>query len=93
MAIGASGSLESALSTLAPRLLEHRPDHDDTIVASPASAAAYDLARVSAAQRLRDLAAAADLLAGPGRPVEDNRRQPTGNKRQLVVGPDLQGLH
>lgn len=92
-AIGASGSLESALSTLAPHLLERRPDHDDTIVASPASAAAYDLARVSAAQRLRDLAAAADLLAGPGRPVEDNRRQPTGNKRQLVVGADLRGLH
>jgi gluconokinase len=92
-AIGARDSLESALSALAPHLLEPWPDHDDTVVASPASAAAYDLARGSAAERLRDLAAAADLLAGPRRPVEDNRRQPTGNKRQLVVGPDLQGLH
>ena len=88
------GALWRARCRPSPRTCSSpEPDHDDTVVASPASAAAYDLARVSAAQRLRDLAAAADLLAGPSRRMEDNLRQPTGNKRQLVVGADLQGLH
>ena len=78
-AVGARGSLESALSALAPTCSSPaRPRRD--VVASPASAAAYDLARVSAAQRLRDLAAAADLLAGPrralgGQPAATHRQQ------------------
>ena len=90
-AVGARPSLATALSALAPDLLE--PHHDETLVASPTTAAAYDLARVSAAQRLRDLAAAADLLAGPRRPSHDSNRQPSGNKRQLVVSEAPSGLH
>ena len=90
-ALGARDSLATALSALAPDLLE--PHHDETLVASPTTAAAYDRARASAAERLRDLAAAADLLAGPRRPLEDTQWQPSGNKRQLVVSDAPAGLH
>jgi gluconokinase len=92
-AIEARGSLDSALSALAPDLLEPEPHHGERLVASTATVTAYDLARRSAAQRLSDLAAAADLMAAPRRRAQDNRRQPTGNKRQLVVDGVARGLH
>jgi gluconokinase len=90
-AMDSGDSLETALRALAPHLLD--PDHDDTVVASWANTAAYDVARQSAAQRLRDLTAAADLLAGPRRGQPGNPVQPTGNKRQLVVDRAQHALH
>ncbi|HET8986947.1 MAG TPA: gluconokinase [Humibacillus sp.] len=92
-AVDPGGSLESALGALAPHLLDADASHDDTVVASSANTAAYDVARQSAEQRLRDLAAAADLLAGPQRGPAGNSVQPTGNKRQLVVGHPSGDLH
>ena len=63
-ALGVTPTLEAALAQLSPGLLASTPDHDDTIVASAADSAAYRAARVSAAGRLRNLSAAAQLLAG-----------------------------
>jgi gluconokinase len=64
-AVGVEPTLEEALEHLAPGLVEPRPDDVATVVAPPASAAAYRAARTSAAGRLRDLVDAADLLGGP----------------------------
>ena len=63
-AVGVEPTLEEALEHLAPGLVDVLADHDATVVADEASSAAYREARVSAAGRLRDLAAAAALLAG-----------------------------
>lgn len=64
-AIGEAPTLESALEALAPGLLDADPLGADTIVPDAADVAAYRAARDSAAGRLRELAAAADLLAVP----------------------------
>ncbi|EWT05658.1 sugar kinase, partial [Intrasporangium chromatireducens Q5-1] len=62
-AVHGADTLEGALETLAPGLLGEG-DPDGTIVASEADSAAYRAARSSARGRLRDLTAAAELLAG-----------------------------
>ena len=64
-AVGVEPTLEEALEHLAPGLVDVLPDDDATVVADEASSAAYRMARRSQAGRLRDLAAAAALLAGP----------------------------
>ena len=71
-AVGVQPTLEEALEHLAPGLVECLPDHDATVVADGASAAAYRMARRSAARTAsRPRMPAAALLAGP-----DTRRQP-----------------
>ena len=64
-AIGDAPTLEAALEALSPGLLDADPAGPDAIVPDPADVAAYRAARDSAAGRLRELAAAADLLALP----------------------------
>lgn len=59
-------TLEAALDILSPGLLDSTPEVEETIVASDADRAAYRAARVSAAGRLTQLSAAAELLAGKG---------------------------
>jgi gluconokinase len=88
--VGVAESLEAGLDLLAPGTLDPTPGHDETVVAAEASSAAYRTARISAAARLRDLAAAADLLAGPR---DHQLSQQSGNKRQLVVEGDPGALH
>jgi gluconokinase len=68
-AVGGSHSLEASVEELAPGILGA---HDaERLIAAPSDAAAYEQARLAAAERLRALQAAADLL---------------GNKRQPVAG-------
>ena len=92
-AIGVEPTLEESLEHLAPGLVDSREDDDATLVAPEDSSAAYRRARASASARLRDLADAAALLAGPPVPTPGNSVQPSGNKGQLVVGRDLPALH
>ena len=92
-AVGVEPTLEEALEHLAPGLVESGDGDEGTVVAAEASAAAYREARSSAGARLRDLAAAADLLAGPDRHLPGNVRQPDGNKRQLMARDDQRTVH
>ncbi|MDN5795860.1 MAG: gluconokinase [Intrasporangium sp.] len=70
LAVGRARTLEQAVETLSPGILEEA-GHDATIVASEADSAAYRAARVSAKGRLEDLRASADLLAGPASRTPD----------------------
>jgi gluconokinase len=92
-AIGLEPTLEDSLRRLAPGLVGDGADSTDRVVAPEASSAAYRDARASAGARLRDLADAAALLAGPSGTVRGNTVQPSGNKRQLVVGQGQPALH
>jgi gluconokinase len=92
-AVGVEPTLEEALEHLAPGLVGVGLDDEETVVAAEASSAAYREARASAGARLRDLAAAADLLAGPDRHLAGTARQPDGNKRQLMVSDDHRAVH
>lgn len=69
-AVGGASSLESALEALAPGVLA-ADDNQDTLLADPDDARRYREARASAAGRLRELAAAADLLSVPDGRVID----------------------
>lgn len=64
-ALGQAPSLEAALEALSPGLVDADPSGPDAIVPDASDVAAYRAARESAARRLRELAAAADLLALP----------------------------
>lgn len=66
-AVNRASTLEDAVEALSPGLLDDAGP-GRTIVASQAESAAYRAARLSARARLRDLGAAADLLAGPMQP-------------------------
>jgi gluconokinase len=92
-AIGVGPTLEESLEQLAPGIVGPRADGAEKVVASQTSSAAYRDARASAAARLRDLADAAALLAGPWGSVLGNTLQPSGNKMQLVVGHRQPALH
>ena len=93
-AIGAPDSLESAPSaTLAPRPARRRRPRLTPRSPIRTTPRPTDMARVSAARRLRDLAAAADLLAGPDRTADGNAGQLTGNNRQLVAADELPVVH
>ncbi|WP_347350743.1 gluconokinase [Intrasporangium sp.] len=63
LAVGRATTLEQAVETLSPGLLDEA-GHHARIVAAEADSAAYRAARVSAKGRLEDLRASADLLAG-----------------------------
>jgi gluconokinase len=62
-AIGVAATLEGALEALSPGLVDGDPAGASTVETTRADRQAYLDARASAAQRLRELRAAADLLA------------------------------
>ena len=66
-AIGVASSLEDALDALSPGLVTGDHEGDDWVLPCPDEVRAYRAVRVSAAHRLRELGAAADLLARPAR--------------------------
>ncbi|NUR16921.1 MAG: gluconokinase [Dermatophilaceae bacterium] len=88
-AIDDASTLESALETLSPGLLDADPTGPDAIVPDPADVTAYRAARDSAAGRLRELAAAADLLALPTRTPE--RDAPDRVRTPLTTTPATSG--
>ncbi|NUO36154.1 MAG: hypothetical protein HOQ27_13990, partial [Dermatophilaceae bacterium] len=88
-AIDDASTLESALETLSPGLLDADPTGPDAIVPDPADVAAYRAARDSAAGRLGELAAAADLLALPTRTPETDA--PDRVRTPLTTTPATSG--
>lgn len=66
-AVGAPGSLEAAVEDLSPGILAARDG--ERLVASATDAAAYEQARLAAAERLTALQAAAELLGNKRQPV------------------------